>query len=81
MKRAGSCDQALTARVRSALMASAGLGLREIHIAIVRRHVRLFGAVLSDAERLRAAAVAGAVAGVAGVVNGLAVRPARTSAP
>lgn len=74
----GHADRELTARVRRALMAAAELRTREIHIATVRRSVRLFGAVVSDAERLRAAAVVRAVAGVTAVMNALAVRAQRT---
>jgi osmotically-inducible protein OsmY len=67
-------DLEITARVRRALCADGALNASGIHIATLRRFVRLVGHVLTEAERERAQIAAASVSGVRNVINGLAVR-------
>lgn len=67
-------DDAISARVRAALIAAAVPGAHDIRVTTFNGDVDLGGAVDSADTRAAAAEVAGVVRGVSAVRNGLAVR-------
>lgn len=66
-------DAAITAKVKSALIAEPGLKSTGIDVVTEKGVVRLFGTAASDANRERATLVAANVEGVKAVENNLAV--------
>jgi len=67
-------DTALTAKVKASLLAEPGLRALPIRVETKNGAVTLSGTVDSDASRNRAKEVATSVAGVAAVIDELAVR-------
>ena len=65
----------LVARVKTALLNDAVVGVRRIDVHVVVDQVRLTGRVASAAERDRAVSIAGAVTGVRAVTSDLEIRP------
>jgi hyperosmotically inducible protein len=66
-------DAAITAKVKSALIAEPGLKSTGIDVVTEKGVVSLFGTTVSDASRERATQLAAAVEGVKAVENNLAV--------
>lgn len=75
MDKAGNtvADAAITARVKSALIAEPGLKSTGIDVVTEKGVVSLFGTTTSDASRERATTLAANVEGVKAVENNLAV--------
>jgi len=70
---ASVADAAITAKVKSALIAEPGLKSTGIDVVTEKGVVSLFGTTVSDASRDRATQLAAAVEGVKAVENNLAV--------
>ncbi len=68
-------DQAITTRVRTALLNEPNLAARDIGVATVQHVVTLSGTVPTAAERDRAIAVARGAGGVSDVHSELRVQP------
>jgi len=66
-------DAAITAKVKSALIAEPGLRSTGIDVVTEKGVVSLFGTTVSDASRNRATQLAAAIEGVKAVENNLAV--------
>jgi len=67
-------DTAITAKVKSALMAEPGLKSLKIDVDTKNATVTLSGSVDSDASRAKAKQVAQSVSGVSSVVDQLTVK-------
>jgi len=72
-EKAADADQALAARVKSALNATAGLNAHRIDVTVKNGAVTLFGTTETKEQRETAAKAATAVTGVQSVENRLAV--------
>jgi osmotically-inducible protein OsmY len=73
-------DESLTQIVRSALESESSLDARKIDVENTHGNIALHGSVESEAQREKAARIAGAVGGVREVVNDLTVDSASTGA-
>ena len=73
-------DESLTQIVRSALESESSLDARRIDVENSHGNIALHGSVESEAQREKAARIAGAVGGVREVVNDLTVDSASTGA-
>ncbi|HEY7240977.1 MAG TPA: BON domain-containing protein [Burkholderiales bacterium] len=73
-------DESLTQIVRSALESESSLDARKIDVENSHGNIALHGSVESEAQREKAARIAGAVGGVREVVNDLTVDSASTGA-
>ena len=71
-------DESLTQIVRSALESESSLDARKIDVENSHGNIALHGSVESEAQREKAARIAGAVGGVREVVNDLTVDSAST---